>query len=106
VLDGQRGVPVRPPALAEIDVDPWDTHPWSEFSMRDTLATLLLVLLILFAIGSGLCAVIGLTQLTSGRGLPFVVIGGGLAVASSLAIRALQRRFLDRPPGGPDQGPA
>jgi hypothetical protein len=73
--------------------------------MLDLLGMMFLVVLMLLTVGSGFCALVGLTLIGKGGGLIYVIVGGSVAAASFLAFLALYRRLFERPPEGPDERP-
>lgn len=73
--------------------------------MLEILSMFLLVVLALFAFGSGLCAVLGLAQFAMGGGPVFALAGGALAAVSLVAAFGLRRVLSRLSPGDRDDGP-
>jgi hypothetical protein len=73
--------------------------------MLEFLGMILLLLLMLLAVGSGVCALMGLTLVGKGGGLLYVLVGGSVAALSCVAFLAVYRRFFEPPPEGPDEPP-
>lgn len=73
--------------------------------MLDLLGMMLLVVLMLLTVGSGFCALVGLTLIGTGGGLIYVLVGGSVAALSFAAFLAVYRRFFEPPPEGPEEPP-